>query len=64
MESTFLTKEQQDKLNRLDWSVVPDGAFITLHNDEIAHRAWCAICEQLGVSPDVESVMVLYVGVQ
>jgi hypothetical protein len=64
MENTFLTEEQQLKLNRLDWSVVPDGAFITLYNDEIAHRAWCAICEQLGVSPEVESVMVLYVGVQ
>jgi hypothetical protein len=64
MENTFLTEEQQQRLNDLNWSVFPNGAYIILYNDEISNRAWYLLCKQLGVSTEVESITVLCAGVQ
>ena len=64
MESTFLTTEQVNRLEDIQWDVIADPVYIKLYQDEMNNKAWVALCETLGVDINTDHVRMLCIAKQ
>lgn len=64
MESTFLTTEQVNRLEDIQWDVIADPVYIKLYQDEMNNKAWVALCETLGVDINTDHVRMLVIAKQ
>jgi hypothetical protein len=62
--NTFLNKHQVESLREKQWSVVPNGKYITLYRDDFSKTAWEDTCHILNIPFDIEYVDVLFFGTQ
>jgi hypothetical protein len=62
--NNFLNKHQIESLREKQWSVVPNGKYITLYREDFGDTAWEEVCQQLDIPTTSEYADVLYFGVQ
>lgn len=60
----FLTKNQIENLTERNWAVSPKGQYLTLYREDFTNHAWHEICHELDIETNIESVDILYFGIQ
>lgn len=61
---TFLSVNQIETLKNKKWETNPKGKYLTLYREDFTYRAWEEVCQQLDISTQVDSVDILYFGIQ
>jgi hypothetical protein len=64
--SFSLLNAQIEALKCKKWDINPKGTgkYLTLYREDFTYRAWEEVCQQLDISMQVDSVDILYFGIQ
>jgi hypothetical protein len=61
-KKNFLNEEQIAELKRKQWSVKPNGCFITLYRDEMEPQNWESYCRIIGQDSSKDEITILIYG--